>query len=477
MSDLPAFREALPVGTALTDEGLIAERYGRNITALRRSIPIVLLPETTDEVRRIVQIANEYRVPLYPISTGRNWGLGSKLPVRDGCAVLDLSRLNRIVEVREDTCHAAIEPGVTQAQLAAHLNRHHPGLTLNFTGSFAHSSIMGNVLERGDGLRARVHDLLGVEGILGSGEPFTAGCASRYSAGPDLAGLFCQSNFGIVTKMLFRLIRRPERRYLFWAIAPDAELHRMADTFQRLADQNVVRADSVNIGYANRFVQSLLPHDGVWNAYAVVDGPVRVADAQVEEMRQAFLPFCPDVGACHAQSAEDLKSILPPFLHPLISQLGCEPDDSILPMIYRLTGTPAPTDPRAFDADLTPFGMKCYVGLIPPGGPSARRTADIVAGVRERSGLNIKASFFGDGRTLITIHFFTNDSEAVTRAEAAESDLWDRMTGAGFYPYRASIDQMERLLRLRPEGFRIAGQLKMLWDPNGIIAPGRYCDT
>ena len=53
MSDLHAFQKALPAGTALTDEGLIAERYGRNITALRRSIPIVLLPETTGEVRRI----------------------------------------------------------------------------------------------------------------------------------------------------------------------------------------------------------------------------------------------------------------------------------------------------------------------------------------------------------------------------------------------------------------------------------------
>jgi 4-cresol dehydrogenase (hydroxylating) len=50
------------------------------------------------------------------------------------------------------------------------------------------------------------------------------------------------------------------------------------------------------------------------------------------------------------------------------------------------------------------------------------------------------------------------------------------MTEAGFPPYRASIDQMERLLRLRPEDFRLVRQLKSLWDPNGIIAPGRYCE-
>jgi 4-cresol dehydrogenase (hydroxylating) len=68
--------------------------------------------------------------------------------------------MNRILTVDEEFGYAIIEPGVTQASLAAYLHTYHPGLTINFTGSFAHTSIVGNVLERGDGRYARVHDLL-----------------------------------------------------------------------------------------------------------------------------------------------------------------------------------------------------------------------------------------------------------------------------------------------------------------------------
>ena len=47
--------------------------------------------------------------------------------------------------------------------------------------------------------------------------------------------------------------------------------------------------------------------------------------------------------------------------------------------------------------------------------------------------------------------------------------------GAGFPPYRVSIDQMERLFGLRPQFFALVKQLKSALDPNRIIAPGRYC--
>jgi 4-cresol dehydrogenase (hydroxylating) len=62
----------------------------------------------------------------------------------------------------------------------------------------------------------------------------------------------------------------------------------------------------------------------------------------------------------------------------------------------------------------------------------------------------------------------------VARAEAAEVELWDAMTQAGFLPYRVAIDQMPRLTRLRPEFFNLVRRLKAVLDPNGIISPGRY---
>src|SRR4029453_11349899 len=55
----------------------------------------IVRPANRDEVQQCVRIANRFRVPLYPISTGKNWGYGSRVPPRDG-VLLDLGRLNRI---------------------------------------------------------------------------------------------------------------------------------------------------------------------------------------------------------------------------------------------------------------------------------------------------------------------------------------------------------------------------------------------
>lgn len=483
----------------------ITDRYGRNVTALSRRIPLVLRPRDEADVRQAVKLANQHGVSLYPVSTGKNWGLGSKLPVTDGCVVLDLSRMDRVIEVSEAGRYAIIEAGVTQGQLARHLSEHHRRLTLNLTGSFAETSIAGNVLDRGDGAYARIDDLLGVSGILGNGRPFAVGGVwervgatarpshlSRYMAGPDLVGLFSQSNFAVVTRMAFRLLDKPERRYLFWGSAEDNQLERLVDEFDRLGAQGAVKRGAVNIGYANRFVQGAHSVVGVaateplgeragvgetWNLYAIIDGTARLADATLGEVREAIEPLCVSAGQHLVGSDPDPTRPLPPFLRPLIGPLTGTPDGRTLEFIYRMTQTPLPEDPRALDADHTPFGMKCCVPLIPTRGKDARAVARIVTTVRRIYPLNIKTSFFGDGRTLITIHFDRRDPVQVAQAEQAEAKLWDALSAAGYFAYRLSIDQMRRAVAQRPEFFALARQIKSLFDPNGVISPGRYSPT
>ena len=87
----------------------------------QRRIPAIISPGTTAEVRQCVKIASERRIPLYPISRGRNWGLGSKLPAADDCVLLDLSRMNRIIAFDEQLSYLTVEPGVTFAQAAQYL--------------------------------------------------------------------------------------------------------------------------------------------------------------------------------------------------------------------------------------------------------------------------------------------------------------------------------------------------------------------
>lgn len=81
-------------------------------------------PKSVEEVQAVVRIANKYRIPLYPISTGRNLGYGGSAPVLSGSVVVDLKRMNRIIEVNEEQAYALVEPGVSYFDLHRYLQDH-----------------------------------------------------------------------------------------------------------------------------------------------------------------------------------------------------------------------------------------------------------------------------------------------------------------------------------------------------------------
>src|SRR3954453_967210 len=65
-----------------------------------QKIPVILRPGTAEEVREVVRIANHHGIAIYPVSSGKNWGYGSRVPVTRQCALLDLGRLNRFSAFR-----------------------------------------------------------------------------------------------------------------------------------------------------------------------------------------------------------------------------------------------------------------------------------------------------------------------------------------------------------------------------------------
>ena len=89
-------------------------------------------PETTEQVQEIVRIANEYGIPLSPISTGRNNGYGGGQPRLSGAVVINTGeRMGRILEVNEKYGYALLEPGVSYFDRYDHLQAHAPTLMLD----------------------------------------------------------------------------------------------------------------------------------------------------------------------------------------------------------------------------------------------------------------------------------------------------------------------------------------------------------
>ena len=181
-------------------------------------------PITVEQVQEIVRIANRFKVPLYPISTGRDLGYGGSAPTYSGSVVLDLKRMNRILEVNERNASALVEPGVSYFDLYNHIRERGLKLWLDVPDP-GWGSPIGNSLDRGGGYtmpqyRFHFEAHCGMEVVLPNGELMRTGQGAmpgsrswqefKNAVGPAVDGLFSQANFGVVTKMGFWLMPEPE---------------------------------------------------------------------------------------------------------------------------------------------------------------------------------------------------------------------------------------------------------------------------
>ena len=239
---LSRWRDLLDPANVIVERDGVAP-YEATTFATAHDVPAVVRPGSTEQVQAVVRVASECRVPLYPISRGRNWGYGGRVPARAGCVVVDLGRMNRIVDFDPKLAYVTVEPGVTQAQLYDFLARENAPLWMDATTSATDASIVGNALDRGHGLTPyadHARYICGLEVVLASGERVATGYArfagsklaalDAFGFGPALDGLFVQSSFGIVTKLTVWLYPIPERvEALFFGIDDDALMSATVD--------------------------------------------------------------------------------------------------------------------------------------------------------------------------------------------------------------------------------------------------------
>ncbi len=181
-------------------------------------------PDTVEQVQKVMKIANSFKVPIYPISTGKNLGYGGSAPNLSGSVVLDLKRMNRILEVDDKRHFALVEPGVSYFDLYRYVQERGLKVLLDLPET-GWGSLVGNCLDHGNGnstgeMRDHFGSHCGMEVVLPSGEVIRTGMGAalnaktwqdyRYGVGPYLDGIFSQSNFGVVTKMGFWLNPLPD---------------------------------------------------------------------------------------------------------------------------------------------------------------------------------------------------------------------------------------------------------------------------
>jgi D-lactate dehydrogenase (cytochrome) len=185
---------------------------------------VVVSPRSSEEVAGVLAYANRERVPVVPFGAGTSLE-GHTIPVRGGI-VLDLSRLDAILEVRPADLQATVQGGVTRSALNAAAGEHglqfpvDPGADATL-GGMAATNASGTTTVRYGGMRVQV---LALEVVLADGTVIRPGSrAVKSSAGYDLRGVFVGSEgtLGVITELTLRLYGIPEYTVAVRATFPD----------------------------------------------------------------------------------------------------------------------------------------------------------------------------------------------------------------------------------------------------------------
>lgn len=486
---LAAFATAIGPHNVLTGQPL-EDRYCRSTLPPKwRTRPSAALqPASREEVVQLVRIAHRYHVPLHPISRGQNWGYGGPLPPTDGMVILDLSRLNRILEVNTELAYATLEPGVSQKQLYDFLQEHKFPLIPDATGAGPDASIVGNVLQRGFGHTPygnRILHVANLEVVLPDGRVIHTGFGDfpgaraaevfPYGLGPWTDGSFSQSAHGIVTRMTVWLLPRPERLVGFALKVPRFDdLAAVVEALRPLCLDGVVRSTvhiandlriiSARRNYPYELTQGAVPlpeslrHDlrrrhgiGAWNLMGGLYGSRRTVRAASADIRRAFRnlarvhffgPRLLDLArrVLGWASRTGLALSLHETVHSAHSvyRLLCgEPSaEHLRGVFWRHRRVPEPLD-------MAQAGVLWYSPVVPMRGQDALEMLHSAQPVFARHRLEPLVTLSAvTTRALvgvISVCYDPEDAAQVDSAAACYEELRETLTAAGFYPYRTGL--------------------------------------
>ncbi len=488
---LEAWQGVLGKDNVLTNEQ--TQNYLHNITEYsEQTIEVVLQPTSQQAVEQIVAIANTYKVPISPFSTGKNWGQGSKLPPQPTQVLLDLSKMNQIIEINNDFRYVIIEAGVTQKQLSDALLAAGSPYMLPVTGSGNATSIVGNMIDRGvTAFSHRNKLLLGTEIVLGNGKTVKTGYWHYFDGtktnpfffhaagvGADLNGLFCQSNFGIVTKMVVQLIPRRKGTILH-VEAKDSELTTLFDTFRKLKEEDILQEGMLitnkndpRTTTAGRYV-----YTGDWIGFGSFNGSKAMKEAAKEELKSRLGGFCYHIGFVEIDEKEE--NLPHPYFKMLQRMYHGIPSDYSLETMAAIYGVTLATT----DYDVDNYKKMPGFSVVLPAVPfESKKIVEIIATINKIStklGVQAFHNFASMGEMTFEgyyrMYFDRTATEQIKVAHQWNEEVTQALTAIGIFPYRLNNQNMPLLMEKEQDTFlETLAALKQVLDPHQIIAPKKY---
>ncbi|WP_031085849.1 FAD-binding oxidoreductase [Streptomyces sp. NRRL WC-3549] len=445
-------RAGLPAEALITDPDVTASYAHDMASFCEAGAPaVVVLPRTVEEVQHVMRTATELRVPVVP--QGARTGLSGAANATDGCIVLSLVKMDRILEISPVDRTAVVEPGVVNAVLSRAVGEH--GLYYPpDPSSWETCTIGGNIGTASGGLccvkyGVTAEYVLGLEVVLADGRLLNTGRrTAKGVAGYDLTRLFVGSEgtLGVVVKAVLALRPQPPRQLVLAAEFPSAAT--ACDAVCRIMERGHTPSllelmDRTTVRAVNAMTSMGLPESTEALLLCAFDTPDPAADlAAVGEL-------CTAAGATEVVPAEDTAE----------SELLLQARRLSLPALE--TVKPA----TMIDDVCVP---RSRLGAMLEG----------TAAVADKFGLTIGVcAHAGDGNTHPVVCFDPADPEESRRARASFDEIMAlglELGGTITGEHGVGVLKKEWLAReLGEVGVEVQRGVKAAFDPLGLLNPGK----
>lgn len=449
---LAQLRDGLPAEAVVTDPDVMAS-YAHDMAGFcpAGDSAAVVLPRTVEQVQHVMRTATALRVPVVP--QGARTGLSGGANASDGCIVLSLIKMDRILEIDPVERIAVVEPGVVNARLSRAAGEH--GLFYPpDPSSWEQCTIGGNIGTASGGLccvkyGVTAEYVLGLEVVLADGRLMSTGRrTAKGVAGYDLTRLLVGSegSLGIVVRATLALRPEPPAQLVLAAEFPS--MTTAGDAVCRIMERGHTPSmleimDRTTLRAVNKHTGMGLPESTEALVLAAFDTPDAAAElAAVGEL-------CAAAGATEVVPADDAAE----------SEMLLQARRVALIALEKVTGT------TLIDDVCVPRGQLAAM-------------LDGAAAIGEKYGLTVgSCAHAGDGNTHPIVCFDPEDEDEARRARESFDEIMAlglELGGTITGEHGVGVLKKEWLAReLGPVGLEMQRGIKQVFDPLGLLNPGK----
>ncbi len=446
-----ALKEAIGEHNVLDDE---MDRMLYSYDATRLSFPpdVVVIPESEEDVKKVVKICYEEGVPITPRGAGSGY-TGGAIPVKGG-VLISFEKMDKILWIDEDNAVAKVQPGVITYRLQQAVEKR--GLFYPpDPASYKFCTMGGNVAENAGGPRCVKYGvtreyIMELDTVIYTGEIIHTGRITlKDVAGYDLTRLLIGSEgtLGIFTGITVKLIPKPKAKKTVKAVYMDLESvgKTVKDIFKAGISPSALEfMDKLAINAVEDFGHFGLDRDAEVILLIEVDGHPKALEDEIVEVAK----ICEINGAKVEVAKTDREA-----------EKLWEARRSLSPAVAKLGRTKINEDivfPRSY---------------LPEALPKLREIG------RKYNLKMVNFGHIGDGN--VHANFMINglDPDEVARAEKAVEEVFDlalSYRGSITGEHGVGITKAEFMRKqFSPQEMELMKKIKRAWDPENLINPGK----